>query len=93
MTFQIPPEHHIAPRETSVLLNLIMKTTFALLAALFCAGCVSVPVIAKTNTGEKFVDSATATLSSGTFELTSARGVCCWRFQPGLGALRCRVGT
>jgi hypothetical protein len=55
-----------------------IRLCIALLAVLFCAGCVSVPVIAKTNTGEKFVGSATATLTSGTFELTSARGVRCW---------------
>ena len=55
-----------------------MKRLLTLLAALLCAGCVSVPVIAKTNTGEKFVGSATASLASGSFELNSARGLRCW---------------
>jgi hypothetical protein len=46
--------------------------------ALALSSCVSVPVIARTRTGEKFVGSATASLVSGTFELTSARGLRCW---------------
>ena len=51
------------------------------LLLLFCAtlsGCVTVPVVAKTSTGEKFLGSATASLTSGTFELTSVDGLRCW---------------
>jgi hypothetical protein len=40
-----------------------VKQLIALSIALFCAGCVSVPIVAKTSTGEKFVGSATATHS------------------------------
>ena len=55
-----------------------MKPFLTLLASLTVGACVSVPIVAKTSTGEKFVGSATATPMSGTFELTSARGLRCW---------------
>lgn len=72
-----PPRPHrwfkVHPR------HLIQRGTVLFL--LFCAtlsGCVTVPVVAKTSTGEKFLGSATASLTSGTFELTSVDGLRCW---------------
>jgi hypothetical protein len=54
-------------------LSIILTTT------LLVSGCVSVPVVAKSDKGEKFVGSATATLVSGTFEATSpSTGTVCW---------------
>jgi len=38
----------------------------------------SVPVAAKTSNGQKFIGSATASLSSGTFLLTAANGLRCY---------------
>jgi len=38
-------------------------------------GCISVPVAAKSDKGEKYLGSATATLFSGSFEATSLSGV------------------
>jgi len=50
----------------------------AAILALALAGCVSVPLAAKSSTGEKFLGSATATPFSGNFELSSLDGKRCW---------------
>ena len=50
----------------------------AITAALALSGCISVPVAARTNTGQKFIGSADATFAGGTFNLISANGVRCY---------------
>ena len=50
----------------------------AITAALALSGCISVPVAARTNTGQKFIGSADATFAGGTFNLVSANGVRCY---------------
>jgi len=55
----------------------------ALICLLALSGCVSVPVAAKSNRGENFMGSASATPFSGTFEATSLSGVRCWgKYNP-----------
>jgi hypothetical protein len=55
-----------------------LSTLLAIGTIASLTSCVSVPVAARSSEGEKFVGSATAELTSGHFELVSARGVRCY---------------